>query len=294
MAHQNNGVEYFTTLEINGVQRTVYPMIFQDANVEDRFDAWAGALNGNTKMGCSINVLRFLDTIDDETANASLLNPEIVHPQEGTSIETIIAYFNNRFREQEINRVCVKYFIGNILTPKKLTNAFNMFSHFLQPNSCIIVRFGRAVVEAKSFRPHQDGLPISAGHYVIVAKRRDGSVVTFDPQNKSERKYNQERGVSHNFWNAWSNINKYINISILCVYDPTDVVEGGSPKNTRTNIAGPYVVPPTIMNQFGKALLDSYSCSEPSRRGGKTRRRHHKTRTTRIKLKTRAGTKRNP
>ena len=301
--------EYERILEIDGIRRIVYPMIFRDANIEERMDAWPGALNGNTQIGCGINVLRFLDTIDDETANTSLTNPEIVHPQEGTSIETIIAYFNHIFEERQINRVCVKLTI-NILTQQKLTEMFNMFHHILEPDTCMIVRYGRAATEAIMFRHRRvNGIPFSAGHYVIVAKRQDGTLITVDPQMSTRYVYDPATGVTDNFWRPW--IASYIDISILCVYNP-DII-GGSLRSIRNKgiitKSGAYIVPKTIMKQFEKAFIKSDLCSlfEKSNiampikntqrykkqskisRGG--RRRQNK---THVKLKIGAGIKRNP
>lgn len=281
--------------EIDGVRRIVKPMIFRDVNIEDRATAWPGALNGNTRMGCSINVLRFLDTIDDETATQVLADPEIVHPQEGTSMETIITHFNNIFRIQQSNRICVKFTI-NIPIQQKLTETFNYFNDMLEPDMCIIVRYGRA---ASDLRPRKaNGGLFSAGHYVIVAKRQDGTLITVDPQNSISRDYDPATGVSNTFWQAWSDINKYIDISILCVYNP-DIV-GGSPRSAKKS--GAYVVPKNIMKQFEKALINSVSCSlsdktprlttqKKTSRGGKRRRRQNK---THVKLKIGIGTKRNP
>lgn len=297
-----DSVEYNRILEIDGVRRIVYPMIFRDANIEARIGAWQGALNGNTGMGCSINVLRFLDTIDDETAARTLADPEIVHPQEGTSMETIVAYFNHIFGERQLNRVCVKFTI-NIITREKLTQTFNHFNDILEPDTCMIVRYGRAAVEAIAFRPRNaNGTPISAGHYVIVAKRPDGVLVTVDPQNSTSHHYDPETGVSVNFWRVWSTVNGYNNISILCVYNP-DVV-GGSPKSAIKS--GTYIVPKNIMKQFEKALINSYSCSlvknvtrsktprltnqKKTSRGGRRRRQNK----THVKLKTGTKAKLNP
>ena len=303
--------EYERIFEVDGIRRIVNPMIFRDANIEERMLAWQGALNGNTQMGCSINVLHFLDRIDDETANTSLLNPEIVHPQEGTSMETIVAFFNDTTELQQSNRICVKFTI-HILIREKLTEMFNMFYNTLEPNTCMIVRYGRAVPEAIMFRPRRvNGTPFSAGHYVIVAKRQDGTLITVDPQNSTSHHYDPATGVTNNFWRVWSTVNGYNNISILCVYNP-DIV-GGSPRSIRNKgiitKSGAYVVPKTIMKQFEKVFINPYLCNlfEKSNiampikntqrykkqskisRGG--RRRQNK---THVKLKIGAGIKQNP
>jgi hypothetical protein len=295
--------EYERILEVDGIRRIVNPMIFRDANIEARMLAWQGALNGNTQIGCGINVLHFLDTIDDETANTSLLNPEIVHPQEGTSMETIVAFFNNTTELQQSNRICVKFTI-HILIREKLTEMFNMFHHILEPDTCMIVRYGRAATEAIMFRPRRvNGTPFSAGHYVIVAKRQDGTLITVDPQMSTRYVYDPATGVTNNFWQPW--IASYINISILCVYNP-DVV-GGSPRSIRNKgiitKSGAYVVPKTIMKRFEKVFINPYLCpisdkiprltnQKKTSRGGKTRRRRQNK--TCVKLKTQAGTKLNP
>lgn len=317
MAQEQFGIdslEYVHSLEIDGVRRIVKPMIFRNANIEARVAAWPAALNGTTGMGCSINVLRFLDIIDRQTAAGVLNDPNIVHPQEGTSMETIIAHFNSIFGNNGINRVCVKL-TTNILTQQKLTDMFNMFHRILEPNMCMIVRYGRAVAEANMFRPRQaDGTQLSAGHYVIVAKSQNRTLVTIDPQNRSSHDYNWVNGVSDNFWRVWSTDNGYNNISILCVYEPD--VEGGSPRSTHNKEiitkSGAYVVPKNIMKQFEKAFIKSNLCSTPSlfeknnvampskntqryknqskiSRGG---RRHRNK--THVKLKIGIGTKRNP
>ena len=293
--------EYQRILEIDGIRRIIYPIIFRDANIEVRVGAWLGALNGNTQMGCSINVLHFLDTIDDETAARFLADPEVVHPQEGTAIETIVAYFNHKFEERAWNRICVKL-TTNILTQQKLTEMFNMFHHILEPDTCMIVRYGRAVAEAIMFRPLRvNGTPFSAGHYVIVAKHQDGTLVTVDPLTSTRYVYDPATGVTDNFWRPW--IASYINISILCVYDP-DVV-GGSPISIRNKgiitKPGAYIVPKNIMKQFENALINSVSCSlsdkiprltnqKKTSRGGRRRRQNK----THVKLKIGAGTKLNP
>jgi hypothetical protein len=303
--------EYQRILEIDGIRRIIYPIIFRDANIETRVGAWLGALNRDTQIGCSINVLHFLGVIDDETANTSLLDPEIVHPQEGTAIETIVAFFNHKFEEHGLNRICIKL-TTNILTPQKLTELFNMFHHILEPDTCMIVRYGRAVAEAIMFRPLRvNGTPFSAGHYVIVAKHQNDTLITVDPLTSTRYVYNPATGVTDNFWRHW--VASYIDISILCVYDP-DVV-GGSPRSIRNKgiitKSGAYIVPKNIMKQFDKALINSVSCSLSEKsniampikntqrykkqsnisRGGRRRRRQNK---THVKLKIGNGTKLNP
>jgi hypothetical protein len=253
-----------TIVEINGIQRRTQPIIFTDTQIERRLQTWTGALNGNTRMGCGINVLKFIRAIPHDEALTFLATPEIVHPVTGLSIHNMVLKFNLIFQQRNINRVVV-YFSMPIRLRADLTAAFNYFNTILVPDSYMIVRYGRHVDPAQRGRredpeilqQYPEGVPLSDGHYVLVAKLHNGQLITVDPHISQTR---DSTVVGDNFWNAWQH-NGYVSMEILQCYDPT-VIAGGSSSGSIIQESA-YIVPKLVMKQFEKDLLASYECVKP-------------------------------
>jgi len=254
--------------EVNATRRRMSPMIFLNTRFIQRVAGWTGALNQNTRLGCGVNVLNFLGVLSRETAVNALYNPNIVHPVNGLSLNVVIQKFNELFQANGINRQ-VHYSTTNIQTREELRNAFTYFQTILIPDSCMLVRYGRhADPQHRILHPnpdpqllaqYPDGVPISEGHYVIIAKKPTGELTTIDPHASQMHDYNGT--ISDNFWNVWHNINGYISIEFLHCYDP-NVIAGGTPKGDAA-----YIVPNKVIKHFVNDLLNSYDCVYP----GKTR-----------------------
>jgi hypothetical protein len=250
--------------EVNAVRRRMSPMIFLNTRFIERVAGWTGALNQNTRLGCGVNVLHFLGLLSRETAINALYTPNIVHPVNGLSLTVIVQKFNELFQASCINRR-VYFHTINIRTREALREQFDDFQALIVPDSCMLVRYGRhADPQHRILHPnpdpqllsqYPDGVPISEGHYVIIAKTPTGQLTTIDPHASQMHDYNGT--ISDNFWNVWHNINGYISIEFLYCYDP-NVLAGGALKGDAA-----YIVPNKVMKQFVNDLLNSYECVHP-------------------------------
>jgi hypothetical protein len=260
-----------TVGEVNSIRRRMSPMIFLNTRFIQRTIGWSGALNQNTRLGCGLNVLHFLGILSHESAVNALQNANVVHPVNGLSLNVVVQKFNELFQSSGINRQ-VQYSTTNIQTREDLRNAFSYFQTILVPDSCILVRYGRHADPQQRIRhPDPDpqlllqypaGVPISEGHYVIIAKKLTGELTTIDPHASQIHDYTGT--ISDNFWNVWHNTNGYISIEFLHCYDP-NVLAGGTPKSNAV-----YIVPNKVMKHFVNDLLNSYECVYPE----KTRSQH--------------------
>ena len=250
--------------EVNATRRRMSPMIFLNTRFIQRVAGWTGALNQNTRLGCGVNVLNFLGVLSRETAVNALYNPNIVHPVNGLSLTVIVQKFNELFQSSGINRQ-VHFRTINIRTQEALREQFDDFQTLMIPDSCMLVRYGRhADQQHRILHPnpdpqllaqYPDGVPISEGHYVIIAKKPTGQLTTIDPHTSQMHDYNGT--ISDNFWNVWHNTNGYISIEFLYCYDP-NVLAGGTLKGDAA-----YIVPNKVMKHFVNDLLNSYDCVYP-------------------------------
>ena len=250
--------------EVDANRRRMSPMIFLNTRFIQRVAGWTGALNQNTRLGCGVNVLNFLGVLSRETAVNALYNPNIVHPVNGLSLTVIVQKFNELFQSSGINRQ-VHFRTINIRTQEALREQFDDFQTLMIPDSCMLVRYGRhADQQHRILHPnpdpqllaqYPDGVPISEGHYVIIAKKPTGQLTTIDPHTSQMHDYNGT--ISDNFWNVWHNTNGYISIEFLYCYDP-NVLAGGTLKGDAA-----YIVPNKVMKHFVNDLLNSYDCFYP-------------------------------
>lgn len=261
-----------TVAEVNTIRRRMSPMIFLNTRFIQRTTGWSGALNQNTRLGCGVNVLHFLGILSHESAVNALQNANVVHPVNGLSMNVVVQKFNELFQSSGINRQ-VHYSTTNIQTREDLRNAFTYFQTILVPDSCILVRYGRHPDPQQRIRnPDPDpqllqqypaGVPISEGHYVIIAKKLTGELTTIDPHASQIHDYNGT--ISDNFWNVWHNTNGYISIEFLHCYDP-NVLAGGTPRSNAV-----YIVPNKVMKYFVNDLINSYDCVYPGKTRSKSR-----------------------
>jgi hypothetical protein len=252
--------------EVNTNRRRMSPMIFLNTQFQQRVAGWIGALNQNTRIGCGVNVLHFLGLFSHENAINALQNATVVHPVNGLSLTVVVQKFNELFQTMGINRQ-VYFRTINIQTKEALREQFDDFQTLMIPDSCMLVRYGRHAHPQHRIRhpnpdpqllaQYPDGVPISEGHYVIIAKNPTGQLTTIDPHASQVHDYNGT--ISDNFWNVWHNTNGYISIEFLYCYD-SNVLAGGTPKGETA-----YIVPNKIMKHFVNDLLNSYDCVYPEK-----------------------------
>ena len=73
---------------VNAMDESVRLMILSGCNAETRCEYWLGALNGEHRRGCGINVLRFMGEIDEENANIGL--DQAINSGQGTPFIDIV------------------------------------------------------------------------------------------------------------------------------------------------------------------------------------------------------------
>jgi len=291
VANINNIEDTFgiNSIRVNGTRTPIYPMIFVNTQSEHRARRWVGALNDNQFMGCGLNVLAFTGIMSREEAGQELLQIDRVH---GLPIRDVVRKFNDLFREQEYNRTVVCHSTP-IQAREQLEERFAYFDSILLPDSYLIVRFGRHVdpnqrprnvapdprlyFNPEYARRYHGNIPMSAGHYVLVAKKATGEMVTIDPHISESRDYTGS--VSDNFWDAWHNLNGYVSIDILKCYETHSEISGGGTKH------GVYIVPNKIIKQFIKEILESSKCDDSQKYSKKKKMSKH--------AKTVHGTKKN-
>jgi len=251
--------------EVDTNRRKMSPMIFLNTQFIQRVAGWTGVLNPNTTLVCGVNVLYFLGVLSHETAVNALSDHSIVHPVNGLSLTVVVQKFNELFQANGINKR-VHFRTINIQTREALREQFDDFQTFMVPDSCMLVRYGRHANQEQRIRhpapgrqlleQYPAGVPISEGHYVIIAKNpTTGKLTTIEPQASQMHDYNGT--ISDNFWNAWHNTNGYVSIEFLYCYDP-NVLAGGTLKGDAA-----YIVPNKVMEHFVNDLLNSYDCVLP-------------------------------
>jgi hypothetical protein len=200
---------------------------FNKCNSLERCSKWLGPLNGNNKIGCGINILKFMDEIDENTANNLYIYATTTG--QGTPFNFIVDWFNKKMRNNKIN-VRVYEYIFNIGTVNKFTNFFNYLFSVLINNTCIMVKFNRDISKAKQRN-------LTPGHYVLISKHDDNTLWTYEPIysniNNCVKKqffYGNHDKIQRMF-NAFNN-QFYISSSVLALtYSDTKYINVGGKKS---------------------------------------------------------------
>jgi hypothetical protein len=194
--------------------------VLPNCNADDKCTQWLGALNGETTRGCGINVLRFMNEIDEPQAENGLR--QAMNGGQGTPFEHVVTWFNVKFQNSDtIRKQSIKdgftYSVlegmSDINSIYLLQNFFDMITNELPLNSCIIVKLNRDPDPTK--RPGN----LTPGHYVLITKHPDGSIWTYEPflstpGNCIRRQF--IKPVSENFFNAYRK-QGYLTASYLLV-----------------------------------------------------------------------------
>lgn len=189
-------------------------VILPNCNADLRCSSWLGALNGETRRGCGINVLRFMNEIDDINALHGL--DRAINSGQGTPFSDIVDWFNKKLTNsrQSIDADGNTFFIYEqtirINSKVLLEEYFKQLDYNLPINSCTIVKLNRHP------DPAQRPANLTPGHYVLMSKDGSGKLWTYEPYistptNCVKREY---KGVSDKFYNAYQS-QGYITVSIL-------------------------------------------------------------------------------
>ena len=268
--------EYSTKIRPSSIQNPINNstrlVILPNCNAENRCKNWLGPLNGETRRGCGINVLKFMSEIDELNANRGLKHA--IEKGIGTPFSFIVDWFNLKLKNTGLSKngeFIITENSGSIGSKTKLTEFFKMLEYNLTPNSCTIVKLNRDPDPKKRGN-------LTPGHYVLISKDNKGEIWTYDPllstPNNCERK--KYKGVSDNFFTAYKN-QGYISVSLLALNQtritvPMDIVteeeritiptDAVSEKDRITvpmdvvNEEEIFLMPVNIMNEFIETISD--------------------------------------
>ena len=243
----SNRTNVFYANVAHGVPQTRLAVL-PNCNADDKCTQWLGALNGERTRGCGINVLRFMNEIDEPQAKIGL--GQAMGSGQGTPFEHVVAWFNLKFQRsdtikkqsiQDSVRYSIVAGMSDINSIDLLQHFFDMITNELPLNSCIIVKLNRH--PDPNMRP---GL-LTPGHYVLITKHPDGSIWTYEPflstpGDCKRRPFNSP--VSENFFKAYS-AQGYLTASYLLVkYTLIAAPALGMPAGVALAIAAAAAPPP--------------------------------------------------
>ena len=246
-----------------------YLAILPECNAPERCAQWLGAINGNTHIGCAINVLKFMGEMDE---NQSAIAVQQAEAQGGTPFNQIVQWFNNKSGFTEDGDKFFKETSILITRPRALMSYFNLLKNIMPINSCVIVRLTRNENETK--RPRHPPKPddssikyLTLGHYVLMSKEANDELWTYDPLMSTTVKCHKRKfiGITDKLWEAYYDTQKYETVSLLTLHHKT-IQSGGGGEDL---IKGVYKIDNSLFNNFTKSIKNAVECGV----GGKRRRK---------------------
>lgn len=255
-------------------------VVLPNCNAELRCAYWLGALNGQQRVGCGINVLRFMSEIDEPNAQVGLT--QALTSGQGTPFSDMVNWFNaklinagkSHYRNEKYSIIERQYKIDSI---PNLTHYFNILDYNLPLNSCTIVKLNRDPDPIK--RP----VRATPGHYVLVSKDATGKIWTYEPYLSKPGDCNRREykgTVSPGFFKAYDS-QGYITASLLLIYR-TIVVIGGESAEIKTPDSSsfipndaPFLMPEDTIQNLITDINNSTECKMGSTKG-KTKKKQRK------------------
>ena len=138
---------------------------------DQRAKQWTGALLGQKAIGCAVNVMVFLDLLN-QTSGLEVI-PQL-NPQIGTDIQHIIDYIKQYYPYTILYRQDFLF-----QSKEDISFLLNLISDELKKSndSCLILKLNRSV---------------GVGHTVIMTWN-NGKLYTVDPQQSSTRARNDDK-----------------------------------------------------------------------------------------------------
>lgn len=188
--------------------------VFANCNASQLSSNWQGATPSPRGYGCGINILRFLNEIDQPTFAQGLAHANYYS---GTTAEVLAKYFNDKLKANFFyaGRPAVNAFT----TRTSMESFYNTVKQALPDNTCIMMRL----------------VGPNAGHWVLLSKERN-ELKTYDPilcpqgQTCPGKPY---RGVSDNFFNAYKRAG-YLTVEYVLVRPEGIPVRGGAQNEGET------------------------------------------------------------
>ena len=183
--------------------------VLDNCEAEERCGFWLGALDGGTRVGCGINVLRFMSEICETQARRGKC---LAEQGEGTPFEFIVDWFNYKLNMSKMDHAVINN-IGyrfevieikfDISRKDNLAEFFDGLRKHLLSNTCIIVKLNRP--DDKKARTMSNGKILTPGHYVLISKHSDQTLWTYEPYISTPSKCDKReyKGVNDKFFNAY-------------------------------------------------------------------------------------------
>ena len=287
--------------------RNVHLAIIPNCNAEKRCEGWQGALNGQQRVGCGINVLRFIEEMDGTTAAAGLKHA--IDYGQGTPFGLVVDWFNHKAAQTATKAHFLeqKYWID---TRERLAGFLDSMYHNLDPDSCAIVKYNRPPQGSPRYKAG-----LTPGHYVLMFKDARNKLWTYEPylsHGKPEYQQAHSRAwsapamrragwpegsvppeycskreykgvVSENFFKTYYDDQNYETASTLLIKMNPGMVAGGPGKNNLGMISA------KEMDEFAAALTAATECVNPKSRGGRKKKRKDHTKRRKGSAKRRRG-----
>ena len=164
-----------------------------DCNCNNRAQKWIGALLGNKNIGCGINVLVFLELLNESHGKGLVPRLDL---RKGTPFQTIVEHV------QQLSAVPLEEQIFPVTTLIEVTRALDIIQDGLiqgkterkTNDACTIIKLNRAA---------------GVGHTVIMSVEGN-TLYTVDPQASTFRKRNDSK-----IFLSWSGEGGYRSISLI-------------------------------------------------------------------------------
>jgi len=181
---------------------------FHNCNASKRCARWLGPLDGNDRIGCGLNILRFLNLMDDNNARKYLKEAE-ENDGMGTPFSIIEYWINEKINDPGRYTKIVYEKKKDISSREKLSLFFHNLNIEMEDNSCMIALFNRDP-------DIEDKLNSTAGHYVLFSKK-DGILQIYEHLNSNYENcnvINYNDKLSENFLKTYKG---FESVSILFI-----------------------------------------------------------------------------
>ena len=258
-------------------------LVWNNCDAETRCGSWMGARRppSGRNRGCAVNVMRWLESMDEEDATETLKKNE-----EGKKFETGIpfSYFLEKFNSPEWIEIILRNNGGRppkyrvsidetkypFITADDVEQFYGILQRNMPNNSCVVVRLNRRHAMALLRIPVGD----YTGHWFVITKTSDGTMVAIEPHyspNAGECKFKVlTLPISENYIRM-NNELRYETVSIFtALYKYEASLSGGrspeySPEDDEIEINGSIMLPEIIKDTIENALFNSIECTnEPS------------------------------
>jgi len=183
-----------------------------DCNCKDRATKWEGALLNNKNIGCGVNVLVFLELLNESYGKSMIPHLDL---GKGTSVQQVVDHL------QQWATVPLGVTTFPLTTQGEVKVILDIIQHGLSKgktekksgNACTIIKLNRAA---------------GVGHTVILSVEDTGKLYTVDPQVSTFRERNDSKMFA-----SWSGPGGFMSMDVIIAKMPK------TSKTSKTSVKGP-------------------------------------------------------